>query len=102
MAKLALPSGIFQINEPILFWPADYYEPGDAYPLILVQPILAGDYAGGLLFGYSAGYQYCAAVDHANRAGAFLTPTAALPHYRLRYLTRRSPIPRFISLRGGG
>ncbi len=33
VAKLALPSGIFQINEPILFGSANYHEPGDVYPV---------------------------------------------------------------------
>lgn len=40
VAKLALPSGISRLTNPSC-WPADYYEPGDVIPFILVQPILA-------------------------------------------------------------
>ncbi|EBR0086162.1 PTS cellobiose transporter subunit IIC [Salmonella enterica subsp. enterica serovar Wangata] len=41
VAKLALPSGIFQINEPILFGLPIIMNPVMFIPFILVQPILA-------------------------------------------------------------
>ncbi len=68
MAKLALPSGIFQINEPILFGLPIIGEPGDVYP-----HSGSADFGGDMLVLYYLGiippdYQYCA-VDHANRLG---------------------------------
>ena len=41
VAKLALPSGIFQINEPILFGLPIIMNPVMFIPFVLVQPILA-------------------------------------------------------------
>jgi len=41
VAKLALPSGIFQINEPILFGLPIIMNPVMFIPFILVQPVLA-------------------------------------------------------------
>jgi len=41
VAKLALPSGIFQINEPILFGLPIIMNPVMFIPFILVQPLLA-------------------------------------------------------------
>ena len=41
VAKLALPSGLFQINEPILFGLPIIMNPVMFIPFILVQPILA-------------------------------------------------------------
>ncbi|EIO9952066.1 PTS cellobiose transporter subunit IIC [Salmonella enterica] len=41
VAKLALPSGVFQINEPILFGLPIIMNPVMFIPFILVQPILA-------------------------------------------------------------
>lgn len=41
MAKLALPSGIFQINEPILFGLPIIMNPVMFIPFILIQPLLA-------------------------------------------------------------
>jgi PTS system cellobiose-specific IIC component len=41
VAKLALPSGIFQINEPILFGLPIIMNPVMFIPFILIQPILA-------------------------------------------------------------
>ncbi len=42
VAKLALPSGIFQINEPILFGLPIIMNPVMFIPLVLIQPLLAG------------------------------------------------------------
>jgi PTS system cellobiose-specific IIC component len=41
VAKLALPSGIFQINEPILFGLPIIMNPVMFIPFILIQPLLA-------------------------------------------------------------
>jgi PTS system cellobiose-specific IIC component len=41
VAKLALPSGIFQINEPILFGLPIIMNPVMFIPFVLIQPILA-------------------------------------------------------------
>ena len=41
VAKLALPSGIFQINEPILFGLPIIMNPVMFIPFVLVQPLLA-------------------------------------------------------------
>ena len=45
VAKLALPSGLFQINEPILFGLPIIMNPVMFIPFILVQPILAASLA---------------------------------------------------------
>ena len=42
VAKLALPSGIFQINEPILFGLPIIMNPVMFIPFVLIQPLLAG------------------------------------------------------------
>lgn len=42
VAKLALPSGLFEINEPILFGLPIIMNPVLMIPFILIQPILAG------------------------------------------------------------
>lgn len=42
VAKLALPSGIFNINEPVLFGLPIIMNPIMLIPFVLVQPILAG------------------------------------------------------------
>lgn len=42
VAKLALPSGLFNINEPILFGMPIIMNPLMMIPFVLVQPILAG------------------------------------------------------------
>ena len=42
IAKLALPSGIFQINEPILFGLPIIMNPVMFIPFVLIQPLLAG------------------------------------------------------------
>lgn len=42
IARLALPSGIFQINEPILFGLPIIMNPVMFIPFVLIQPLLAG------------------------------------------------------------
>jgi len=53
VAKLALPSGLFNINEPILFGMPIIMNPLMLIPFVLIQPILAGitlaAYALGLI-----------------------------------------------------
>lgn len=72
VAKLALPSGLFQINEPILFGLPIIMNPVMFIPFILVQPILAAiTLAALLLRHYSTDYQHCT-VDYANRFGRVL------------------------------
>ena len=51
VAKLALPSGIFQINEPILFGLPIIMNPVMLIPFVLVQPILAAI----MIIAYSLG-----------------------------------------------
>ncbi len=48
VAKLALPSGIFQINEPILFGLPIIMNPGDVHPVRAGSADSGGHYAGGL------------------------------------------------------
>lgn len=76
VAKLALPSGIFQINEPILFGLPIIMNPVMFIPFVLVQPDSGGNHPAVLSMHYSTGDQYCT-VDHANRSVSLLTPTVA-------------------------
>ncbi len=78
MAKLALPSGILQINEPILFGLPIIMNPVMFIPFVLVQPILAGNHPRSVLHGhYSSGDQYCT-VDDANRSGSFFNTNGSV------------------------
>lgn len=52
VAKLALPSGLFNINEPILFGLPIIMNPVLMIPFVLIQPILAGI----TLMAYSLGF----------------------------------------------
>lgn len=71
VAKLALPSGIFQINEPILFGLPIIMNPVMFIPFVLVQPILAAitlaAYSLGIIPPVTNG-----AVDYADRFGSVL------------------------------
>ncbi|MCS5933238.1 hypothetical protein LNQ03_33195 [Klebsiella pneumoniae subsp. pneumoniae] len=52
VAKLALPSGIFQINEADSVWSAGHREPGDVHPVRAgFAADSGGHYAGGLQSG---------------------------------------------------
>lgn len=66
VAKLALPSGIFQINEPILFGLPIIMNPVMFIPFILIQPLLAAITMTAYTWHHPADYQY-RAVDHADR-----------------------------------
>ncbi len=52
VAKLALPSGIFQINEPILFGLPNYHEPGDVYPVCTGTTDSGGNHPRSVLHGH--------------------------------------------------
>lgn len=90
VAKLALPSGIFQINEPILFGLPIIMNPVMFIPFILVQPILAAITLVAYYLGIIPPITNIAPWTMPTGLGRSLTPTAALPHYWLRYLTWRS------------
>lgn len=59
-------------------------------PFILVQPILAAITLVAYYLGIIPPITNIAPWTMPTGLGAFLTPTAALPHYWLRYLTWRS------------
>ncbi len=90
MAKLALPSGIFQINEPILFG-----LPIIMNPVMFIPSFWFSRFWRRLRWWLTIWVLF-RRLPILRRGpcqpgwGRSLTPTAASPHYWLRYLTRRS------------
>ena len=77
VAKLATPSGIFQINEPILFGLPVIMNPVMFIPFILVQPVLtiitSLAYYSGLIRLSPTSH-----LDHAGRPGAFFNTNGSI------------------------
>lgn len=90
VAKLALPSGIFQINEPILFG-----LPIIMNPVMFIPSFWYSRFWRRLRWWLTIWVLF-RRLPILRRGpcqpgwGRSLTPTAALPHYWLRYLTWRS------------
>lgn len=80
VAKLALPSGIFQINEPILFGLPIIMNPVMFIPFVLVQPILAAITLAAYYMGIIPPVTNIAPWTMPTGLGPSLTPTVASPH----------------------